>query len=61
VDLRLGGTGEIVIKGPQAMKGFWRHPGATAEVLRDEWLHTGDIGLVDADGYLTVGGPQERI
>jgi long-chain acyl-CoA synthetase len=53
-DLPVGRTGEIAIKGPQVMKGFWRHPEATAEVLRDGWLSTGDIGFVDEDGYLTV-------
>lgn len=53
-DLPVGETGEILIRGPQVMRGFWGHPEATAEVLRDGWLHTGDIGFVDADGYLTV-------
>jgi len=53
-DLAAGETGELLVRGPQVMRGFWRHPGATAEVLRDGWLHTGDIGCVDAEGYLTV-------
>lgn len=53
-DLAVGETGEILIQGPQVMRGFWRHPEASAEVMEDGWLHTGDIGSVDADGYLTV-------
>lgn len=53
-DLPSGETGELLIQGPQVMRGFWRHPEATAELLRDGWLHTGDIGLVDTEGYLTV-------
>jgi long-chain acyl-CoA synthetase len=53
-DLPPGEAGELLIKGPQVMRGFWGHPEATAEVLREGWLHTGDIGFVDPDGYLTV-------
>ena len=46
--------GEIVIRGPMLMKGYWNKPQETAEVLRGGWLHTGDIGYVDEDGYFWI-------
>ncbi len=47
-------VGEIVIKGPEVMAGYWRNPDATAATIRDGWCHTGDLGLRDADGYFKV-------
>ena len=47
-----GDIGEVCIKGPQVMKGYWHRPDETAETLRDGWLHTGDTGYMDEDGYL---------
>jgi acyl-CoA synthetase (AMP-forming)/AMP-acid ligase II len=49
-----GGTGEIVVRGPQLMRGYWNQPQATQATLRGGWLHTGDVGSLDADGYLTI-------
>jgi long-chain acyl-CoA synthetase len=46
-----GQVGEIVIRGPNVMKGYWNNPAATAEVIRDGWFHTGDLGRVDDDGF----------
>ena len=51
-----GGRGEIVVRGENVMAGYWKNERATAEVLRDGWLHTGDLGYVDGDGYLYVLG-----
>jgi len=49
-----GQEGEIVIRGPMVMKGYWNLPEATAEVIKNGWLHTGDIGYVDAEGYYYI-------
>ncbi len=49
-----GAVGEIVVKGPQVMLGYWGHPKETALVLKDSWLHTGDLGSIDEDGYIFI-------
>ncbi|MGG1679162.1 long-chain fatty acid--CoA ligase [Neobacillus sp. NRS-1170] len=53
-ELPVGELGEVIIKGPQIMKGYWNMPEETANTLRDGWLYTGDIAKVDEDGYLYI-------
>jgi len=53
-DVPLGEEGEILIRGPQVMRGYWNRPEETASVLKDGWLHTGDIGRMDEEGYLYI-------
>ncbi|MEZ0151859.1 MAG: class I adenylate-forming enzyme family protein [Candidatus Reddybacter sp.] len=49
-----GEIGEICVKGPQVIKGYWENPEATAKTIIDNWLHTGDLGYVDEEGFLYV-------
>ena len=53
-ELGPGQDGELVVKGPQVMKGYWKMPEETADVLRNDWLYTGDIGKTDNDGYFYI-------
>jgi long-chain acyl-CoA synthetase len=53
-ELKQGEIGEITIKAPQLMQGYWRRPEETAETLRNGWLYTGDIGYMDEDGYVFI-------
>ena len=54
--LPAGARGEIVVRGENVMAGYWKNERATQEVLRDGWLHTGDLGYLDEDGFLHVLG-----
>jgi acyl-CoA synthetase (AMP-forming)/AMP-acid ligase II len=53
-DVGEDGSGEVLIKGPNVMVGYWNRPEATAEAVVDGWLHTGDVATMDADGFVTI-------
>jgi acyl-CoA synthetase (AMP-forming)/AMP-acid ligase II len=53
-DVPPGGTGEVIIRGAHIMKGYWNRPEATAETIRDGWLHSGDLATIDADGFIYI-------
>jgi long-chain acyl-CoA synthetase len=53
-DVPLGEPGELLVRGPQVMQGYWQRPDETARMLKDGWLATGDIAIMDAEGYLSI-------
>ncbi len=55
------GEGEIAIRGPMVMKGYYKNPSATAEVIKEGWFLTGDIGTIDRDGYLFITGRSKEV
>ena len=60
-DLPPGEAGELLIRGPQVMKGYWNKPDETANVIRDGWLYTGDLAVMDADGYFKIVGRKKEM
>jgi long-chain acyl-CoA synthetase len=60
-EVRIGEGGEILARGPNVMLGYYGRPAETAEILRDGWLHTGDLGRLDEQGYLYVTGRLKEI
>lgn len=61
VELPPGEPGELIIKGPQVMKGYWKNQEETAAVLRDGWLYTGDIDTMDEEGYFYIVGRKKEM
>jgi long-chain acyl-CoA synthetase len=53
-ELPAGEIGEIAVRGPNVMKGYWNQPAETAHALRGGWMHTGDVGYLDEDGFLYI-------
>ena len=61
VEFRLSDEGELLIRSPGLSSGYYKDPAATAEVLRDGWLYTGDIGTIDADGFIYITGRKKEL
>lgn len=61
LELKIADDGEICVRGPNVFLGYYKEPAATAETLIDGWLHSGDLGAIDKDGFLTITGRKKEI
>ena len=61
VEVKIAPDGEILLKGPNIMKGYWNDEESTQEVIKDGWFFSGDIGVIDEDGYLKITGRKKHI
>ena len=61
LEMTVAEDGELLMRGPHVFAGYWRNDEATAATLRDGWLHTGDLGEIDADGFVTITGRKKDI
>ena len=61
VEIKMSETGEILCRGPNVMKGYYKEPEATKAAIRDGWFHTGDMGRIDEDGFLYIEGRKKEL